>query len=43
MEDIKKEVDSIERLERIEKAIQQMRFKESLVYEDLCKNPRPLK
>ena len=41
-EAVKKE-DHIKRLERIEKAIQQMRFKESLAYEDLCKNPRPLK
>ena len=38
-----KSEDRIKRLERIEKAIQQMRFKESLAYEELHKNPRPLK
>lgn len=35
--------DRFERLERIEKAMQQMQFKESLAYEELLRNPRPLK
>lgn len=35
--------DRFERLERIEKAMQQIRFKESLAFEELVRNPRPLK
>jgi hypothetical protein len=35
--------DRIARLERIQKAMNQMQFKESLAYEELLSNPRPLK
>ncbi len=35
--------DRIARLERIEKAVNQMQFKESLANEELYRDPRPLK
>ena len=38
-----KSEDRSARLERIEKAMQQVQFKESLAYEELLSNPRPLK
>lgn len=38
-----KSEDRIARLERIQKAMNQMQFKESLANEELLRNPRPLK
>ena len=35
--------DRIKRLERISKAMQNIQFKESLAFEELVRNPRPLK
>ncbi len=35
--------DRFERLERISKAMQNIQFKESLAFEELVRNPRPLK
>lgn len=38
-----KNEDRSKRLERISKAMQNIQFKESLAFEELCANPRPLK